>query len=311
MIKQPSEIILLATMDCEPVRDEVPEQLRGISVSGPGNRDLSERAIGGYIESCAARDIPVTLFLHPEVAAYHTAMLLDLERNGHCLGLHLHPYKLAEAGYRLDLGAYSAQQQGQLIGDALQRWRRIIGHHPAYFRAGYFSANDATYAVLEQLGFTGGSVSIPGRVLPAHQSVWAGAVDCPHRADAVFRQTSGAARFIEIPVSVDYRRPVKRGAAGEAGFEWPYLAATGYDFRAITIDIVERFRKEGPRFPVFVMDVHNDQDFSDPQHPASRNLQTVLDTLSSEAARYDLTVRALTLETLCKLYAADERKRSS
>ena len=302
-MNQISEIILLATMDCEPVRSEVPEDLRDISVSGPGDRDLSERAIRGYIDGCASRDIPVTLFLHPEVAAYHTAMLLDYEKAGHCLGLHLHPYKLADAGYRLDLGAYSQRQQEQLIGEALRRWRRILGHHPAYFRGGYFSANDATYDVLERLGFRGGSISIPGRVLPAHRSVWAGAAEYPHRADTVFRQRDGTGRFIEVPVSVDYRRPVKRGAAGEAGFEWPYLAASGYDFSALTIDIVERFRQEAPGFAVFVIDVHNDQDFSDPQHPASRNLRIVLDTLFREAARYDIAVRALTLQTLCERYA--------
>ena len=39
------------------------------------------------------------------------------------------------------------------------------------FRAGYFSANDMTYGVLEALGFRGGSVSIPGQILPEHCSV--------------------------------------------------------------------------------------------------------------------------------------------
>jgi hypothetical protein len=38
--------------------------------------------------------------------------------------------------------------------------------------------------------------------------------------------------LVEVPVSVDYRRPIELGAAGETGYEWPYIASLDYDFYA-------------------------------------------------------------------------------
>lgn len=303
----PREIFVLATMDCEPVRAEVPEDLREISRSGPAGRGESERAIRGYVEILSSYDMPVTLLVHPEVADYHTELLLDYERSGHCLGLHLHPYKLAGGGYRCDLGAYPAEEQRRMINAACRRWQEIIGRHPRFFRAGYFSANDMTFGVLEDLGFQGGSVSIPGRILQAHQSVWAGAADYPHFADRAFRLCPGRSTFIEIPVSVDYRRPVVRGAAGEIGFEWPYVASLEYDSAAVVADILERFFEDKPAFPVFVMDVHNDQPFEDPDHPCSRNLRLILDTLWARAPEHATELKALTLRELCALVQSREK----
>ena len=293
------EIFVMATMDCEPVRSDIPENLQEISKSGPVNRQASEQSIRGCVGICASYGLPVTLFLHPEVAAYHTQLLLDYENKGHCLGLHLHPYKLTTTRYHCDLGAYSAAEQQQMISEAADRWQETIGHHPLFFRAGYFSANDMTYGVLEDFGFIGGSVSIPGRVLPEHQSVWVGAADFPHRANTSFRFLPGESSFVEVPVSVDYRRPIEHGAAGEVGYEWPYIASHEYDFDAVVSDIVERFRRDKPQFPVLVMDVHNDQAFEDPQHPASRNLHAILDTLFKRTQHQAISVKAVTLHELC------------
>jgi peptidoglycan/xylan/chitin deacetylase (PgdA/CDA1 family) len=255
---------------------------------------------------CASYGFPVTIFLHPEVAAYHAALLLGYEENGHCLGLHLHPYKLIPTRYHRDLGAYTEAEQRQIIAEASKRWSEVIGHAPGFFRAGYFSANDMTFRVLEDLGFIGGSVSIPGRLLPEHQSVWVGAADFPHRADTAFRLAEGQSRFIEVPVSVDYERPIKRGNAGEVGYEWPYIASLEYDFQAVVPDIISRFSRSTARFPVFVMDVHNDQDFQDPEHPAAGNLRIVLDTLLRESTKQGMALRGVTLDILCTLFEKHE-----
>ena len=159
-----------------------------------------------------------------------------------------------------------------------------------------------TFGILEELGFAGGSLSIPGRVLPDHQSVWAGAPDYPHAAHSAFRLCSGASAFVEVPASVDYLRPVARGAAGEIGYEWPYLAAEGYDFRAIAGDIVRRFARDAPALAVFVTDVHNDQDMSDPDHSASRNLRTLFDEVLLQAKLLRLPTNGVTIEAMCRLY---------
>ena len=303
-----AEILVMATMDCEPVRSMIPESRRDISRSGPADWQASERSIRGYTGLCAAYGWPLTLFVHPEVAAEHRSLLRELEQRGCCLGLHLHPYKLAAGDYRLDLGAYAASVQRRMIAAAAASWRRQIGHAPRYFRGGYFSANDMTFGVLERLGFEGGSLSIPGRVLPDHQSVWAGSAAYPHAADTAFRLCSGTSAFVEVPVSVDYERPVARGAAGEIGYEWPYLAAESYDFRAVADDIVERFARDAPPIAVLVTDVHNDQDLSDLGHPAARNLRVVFDAVLDRAAARDLTVKGATLEGVCRAHRQLSRR---
>ena len=144
----------------------------------------------------------------------------------------------------------------------------------SYFRAGYFSASDATYRVLDELGFAGGSLSIPGRVLPGHQSMWTGAETYPHRTHHECRLIAGEGNFINVPVSVAFNRPVQRGHAGERGYEWLYIPHR-YDHVAVIKDMLDRFLRDDPRFPVIVTDSHNDQDYSDPGHPARMNLELI------------------------------------
>jgi len=75
--------MIMATMDCEPVRSQIPEQRKDISRSGPTDWEGSERSIRGYAGLCASYGWPLTLFLHP--------------------------YKLVSGDYLQDLGAYSAE----------------------------------------------------------------------------------------------------------------------------------------------------------------------------------------------------------
>ena len=153
---------------------------------------------------------PVTLFAHPEVAVAQPGLLLELQEAGACLGMHLHPYKFDDARYPRDLGYFTAEQQTDLISSASKVWSDALGQHPRYFRGGVFSANDATFGVLAELGFHGGSVSCPGRVLPEAMAIWAGAELYPHRANLSFRQIEGDSDFVEVPISVDTSRPMER-----------------------------------------------------------------------------------------------------
>ena len=244
---------------------------RQMSSSGPTDYRESERSIYFYFETAKTYGFPVTFFAHPEVALENADLLQTLQDQGACLGLHLHPYKLRGGRYRYDLGAYSARAQREIIQEAMQVWASALGKTPRYFRAGYFSANDCTFGVLRELGFVGGSLSNPGRILPAHCSVWAGAEPYPHRAHLGFRLIRGDSDFINVPVSAAFGRPVAQGHAGERGYEWSYVPHT-YDHRAVIRDVLNRFRTEDPRFGTLVTDSHNDQDYSDPRHPARQNL---------------------------------------
>ncbi len=299
-------VYVLLTMDCETARSDLAPCAIRMSGSGPADYGESARSICGYAETAARYGYPVTFLAHPEVAVENADLLLDLRDRGACPGLHVHPYKLRHRKYRYDLGAYSAGEQTRIISDAMQVWESALGSPPSYFRAGYFSASDETPGVLEDLGFAGGSLSNPGRVLPGHHSVWTGAEPYPHRVDRKCRLIEGDSDFINVPVSVAFGRPVRRGHAGERGFEWSYVPHP-YEHRAVIEDVLDRFRVDKPRFPVIVTDSHNDQEYLDPEHPARLNLELILRTIQDACARRGMRPEGITLDALCRLVLDDSR----
>ena len=298
-------VYVLLTMDCETAKSDVTPYATQMSGSGPLDYRESERSIRGYVETAASYGFPTTLFAHPEVAVGNTELLLALEKHGACLGLHLHPYKLKGQNYKYDLGAYSATEQREILYRAMQVWESALGKPPQYFRAGYFSANDNTYQVLHELGFRGGSLSNPGRILPSHCSVWAGAEVYPHRAHFGFRLIKGDRDFINVPVSGAFGRPVARGHAGEQGYEWSYIPHA-YDHRKIIQDVLRRFAGYEPRFGTIVTDTHNDQDYSDSEHPARQNLELILRSIQDFCKEMDLKPVGITVDALCELVLKDK-----
>jgi len=298
---QARDMFVLVTMDAEPARMDVTAHALEMSSSGPCDYQESQVSIRGYADVARRHGFPITIFAHPEIAMNHHELLLDLEKEGACLGLHLHPYKLSGGRYRRDLGWYSASELHTMLREAAEGWEKALGHRPLYFRPGYFSANDNTFRVLCKLGFRGGSVSIPGRVLPAHASVWAGAEPYPHRAQLSFRQVRGGSDFIEVPASPDFGRPVPRGDAGEQGYEWLYVPSAMYDHRKVVRGILERFRLDRPDYPVIVTDTHNDQDYTDGRRPATGNLEAILNDIVALSADMNLRPVGCTLDTLCDL----------
>lgn len=290
-------VFVLMTMDCEPALWEVTAHGTQMSDSGPADYDESERSIKGYASIARSWGYPLTLFVHPKVALRQRDVLLDLQAEGACLGLHLHPYKFGDGHYRQDLGAYSAARQAEMLKSAITVWQEALGQRPVYFRGGYCSANDNTYRVLQELGFRGGAISNPGRILPEHCSVWAGAEPYPHRAHLEFRQLRGASEFVEVPVSVDYKRPTTKGAAGERGFEWPYIPGD-YDHESIIRHLFERFLDDGFPYPTIYIATHNDQDFSDSGHPSKLKLEHMLRGIA-RCSEMGLQPVGITVEGLC------------
>ena len=294
------KIYVMLTMDCESAKLDVTPYASRMSGSGPSDYRESERSIRGYVEMAASHGFPVTLFVHPEVAVGQPDLLLNLQQQGACLGLHLHPYKFAGGRYEYDLGAYPAAEQREILEDASDVWASALGQRPLYFRAGYFSANDSTFAVLAELGFKGGSLSNPGRVLPSHCSVWAGAAPYPHRAHPGFRLIEGDSDFVEVPVSVADGMPVAVGHAGEQGFAWPYIPHT-YDHAQVIRNILDRFRTDRPPFAAIVTDTHNDQDYTDADHPARRNLDCILKSIRTFCDERRMQPVGIALDALCDL----------
>ena len=307
----PRPLYILVTMDAEPPRPAVTDHARAMSASGPISRSQSERSIRGYTSTARAYGYPVTLFAHPEVAKDHAPLLKNLESDGCTVGLHLHPYKLIDRNYAYDLGYYAYHEQREILEHSVRRWADAMGRTPLCFRGGYFSANDDTFRILTSLGFTTGSVSIPCRVLPEHASVWAGACAVPHRAHAGFRHLPGDLPFVEVPVTVDTRRPTQHGAAGETGCEWLYVGTDRYDHAAVARDLVALAAKQDLGLRTILLDCHNDQEFEDLTHPASVRLAVVLDTIRESSRREGLEIRGVSLEGLVEAFYKAEGKAAS
>jgi peptidoglycan/xylan/chitin deacetylase (PgdA/CDA1 family) len=275
-----TDIHIVTTMDVEPV---LPDGRGADGASGPPSYAFSERAIAGYARIAAQHGYPVTFLIHPEATHAHADLFRELEAAGACLGLHLHPWKFADGHYRAHFGGLTAAQQTAILSEAVEMWRSGLGRRPQYFRPGTFSANDFTFEVLETLGFLGGSISVPGRVYPDLNAVWAGAVPDPHPANAVFRQLAGELSFVNIPLSVDLSSVEERGGRQFCWDLRPDWAEA--DYTRIATNIVTQVLDRNPQVPVLQIVTHNDNDFSEPSDRVCGNFRLVLEAVGEACRR--------------------------
>ena len=288
------DIYVAITMDCERGRgDTHPE------ASGPKDFAASERYVRSYADLAGAHGFPVSFFLHPEVAEGQAGLFLDLERQGACLGLHVHPWKFGDGSYEAHLGGLTEAKQRAVISEAIAVWHRAIGRRPRYFRPGTFSANDTTFQVLVDLGFRGGSVSAPGRVYQDLNSIWTGAVKDPHRADAAFRQRRGSLDFANIPLTHDYSK--LEDVNGRRFYRDLRPDYEDADYEKIANNIVEQIVERQPAIPLITMVTHNDHDYSDPDDRVRRNYDVVLNEIDRACARHGLRPVGTTIDALCDL----------
>lgn len=164
------------------------------------NAALGERAIRGIEELLAETQTKATFAVIPSDLRVHARIYRELRSQGHEIGLHLHP---AEESYEEYLGVYSFDRQRQIISRVADEFTDLMGSKPLSFTPGYFSANDFTFEVLEELGFTHGTVSLPTRNLPQCASIWGGAPLDAHYPHRYNRCLIGNVDFVEIPPTID------------------------------------------------------------------------------------------------------------
>jgi peptidoglycan/xylan/chitin deacetylase (PgdA/CDA1 family) len=164
------------------------------------NPQLGERAVRGIADVLAHTDTKATFAVIPTDLQAHATLYRELRSQGHEVGLHMHP---AEQGYEEFLGLYGWKQQKEIIGSAAWQFAEVMGYRPLSFTPGYFSANDHTFPVLEELEFSHGSVSLPTRDLPQCACVWGSSPLDGHYAHRYNRCLSGDVNFVEIPPTVD------------------------------------------------------------------------------------------------------------
>ncbi len=183
-----SEFSLIVRADCEATQHAIRDAA------------LGERASHGLAEIAAGEGLRLTLLVLPTDLEASPALYRELDRGGHEIGLHVHP---ADQGYEEFLGLYGPEDQRRIVGEAADRFTQVMGRRPGSICIGYGSANDHTYPVFVELGFTHGHISIPSRVLPECASVWAGAPLDMHYAHPHNRLLPGWLDFVEIPQTLD------------------------------------------------------------------------------------------------------------
>lgn len=289
-----TEIFVAISMDCERGRS-----FTHPDASGPTDFEASRDWVRAYVDLAGAYGFPVSFFLHPEVAEGQTDFFLQLEREGACLGLHLHPWKFGDGRYRAHLGGLGEASQRAAISEAAALWQRAIGRRPVYFRPGTFSANDSTFGVLVELGFRGGSISAPGRVYRDLYSIWTGAEKDPHRPHATFRQRKGSLPFANLPLTHDYSTLVEHnGRLFHRDLRPDYTDA---DYPRIADAIVRQIIERAPAVPMITMVTHNDHDYTDPDDRVRRNYDDVLEQIQAACSRHGVTPVGTTVDVLCDM----------
>lgn len=296
-----AELLVVVTMDCER-----PNETGDARVTGPADWAASARFIEAYAAIALAHGFPVSFFLHPELARPHRDLFLGLETAGCAIdGLHLHPWKYAPDRCRAHFGHLGAGAQRDILTAAIAEYADGLGRRPRHFRPGTFSASDATFGILHELGFEGGSVSVPGRVFADLGAVWAGCPPDPHLADAAFRLRPGLLPFANMPLSVDLSRTLARG-----GRRWhPDLRPDQDvdDWPGLVERVIGQIAGRAPAVPVVNIVTHNDHDYTDPADPVREAFAASLGLIEAAAARRGLACRGATIATVCALVrAADE-----
>ena len=292
-------ILIVLTLDCERPTAET-----DVLASGPPDRAAARQWTRSFEELCNSHGYPVTYFIHPELADTDADEFLEFEANGACLGLHLHPWRQDFERYPFEMGSLNARAAREAISEASLTWSRGFGRKPEYFRPGALSANDTTFPVLTELGFLGGSVSIPGRVFPTVFAAWAGAALDPHRAHESFRLLEGMLPFANMPVSVD-----------TSNVQWQDGRWFHWDLRPDfdNPDIGGRVRRvlkqtlaRSPKVPVLNVLTHNDHDFADLTDPVSARMHETLRQIREACNELGLRPEGATMKHVATAVLAHE-----
>jgi hypothetical protein len=285
----PVPIYVAFTMDCERIASESPP-------GGPATWEQSQRSIQGYCARLLDHGYPPTLFLTPECAAEHSAMLGRLVARGAELGLHVHPQSLGDHRYGRYLGEYDGEMQHQILGQAAEAMEHAVGIRPRSFRPGNFSASDATFGVLYELGFRQGSVSDPGRDAPQFAAVWVGAPAEPHYVDPEDKLRPGSLPFLEVPLTTDPERRHPNGFPFELRIESGPFEAWHRQIMEKALRKSERAERDATAPKALCIFTHNYHAFDDPRDPHTMTLQAMLDYLSGLSSKE--SILPVTLRTM-------------
>ncbi len=314
------KIYVVATMDVEPATSTTHP-----TATGPDNWEDGEKFIRGYVDRTGEFGFPVSFFIHPEVLEVQADLFKELGEKGHCVdGLHMHSWKFRDGKYKAHFGGLTENEMRANLSEGIAMWQTGMGRRPLYFRPGTFSSNDFMYQVLVDLGFRGGSCSLPGRIWRLMNAIWTGAEPDPHRAHACFRQLVGDLEFANMPVSVDFsNRTVTVGSdfqkvdpnspeaagANTVSSHWDLRPDwRDADYPTIAGNIIDQVMKRNPSIPVLNFITHNDNDHTDPNDRVCANLIKSMTAMNEAAKERGITLEGTTLDKICDMVLAEPVK---
>jgi hypothetical protein len=279
-------LYILFTMDCEPPTRKPAQQ-------APRTWEQSARAIEGFCDRLAAMGYPATLFLSATCVEEHGPLLEELIEREIELGLYVHPPTLEDTRsprYPRHLGNYGATEQRAIIESAVDRFYEVLGSLPRSFRSGAFSASDATFQVLYDLGFRQSSLSIPGRDLPREAIAWIGAVPDAHYVNPADRLRAGTLPFLELPVTSDPERLYRHGFPYELCIE----NSNADDWHRPLIEhTLERMENEQMPFRALCLFASNGSAYYHADDQRSITIDNLLDYFDTLVDRYELVPTTL------------------
>lgn len=289
------------TMDAERIAGKCP-------TGGPPSWEFAEKSVRDYCGLLGSRGYPVTFFILPDTAEQQSSLFRDVARDGHECAMHFHAQSWRDNYLSPDdwqyLGGYPPDVQEPILRDARDQWADAIGHMPAAFRPGNCSANDATYGILESLGFTCGSVSIPGRCKASFYAIWTDADRTVHRANHAFRMVAGDLDFVEVPITTDCRVTDHWSGTGDVRFETaevPAIVAGATDHLQAQVDARSRIKH-------LCLFTHNSVCY-DPKEAENRAnvLLGVMEQLPDIAAQFGLEPEGCTVSGMRTAFLSAEK----
>lgn len=273
------------SLDCEtPPNTDYTGPERRPFFHGPPTWEFAERSVRGFIERMTDLGLRegASLFVYPDVAKHQRRFYRELADAGVELALHLNGlrYSRLRGNDAKWLGEMSREEQKRALAWAKADLEDAIGRPCLGYRACYGSANDDTFPICEELGFTWTSNS-SGRYRPEFCANWSGSWPYAHHPSARSKLICGDMTLLEIPVTVgqhvyfdeSIRQPldlrVETPPARLGGESRPKLR------EVIEENITEMQRRDTP-LRAIIGASHNTSDYADRATPPSQNLDWIV-----------------------------------
>ncbi len=269
--------------------------------------EVAEKAVRGLAELFAERGLIHALGFRsePEVAVKQAAMFLETADLGAWQGMHFQVRGYRPQGAAADydwerpLSFYDYAEQEAAIRVGKDEWEQALGMPAGSYGACCAMANDYTYPILAELGFTESTCSVPGRYNPRYGQEWWGAFPHAHHASRLSRLVCGDLPLYECP----FTNTLEPKPGPEPG-TWlvdDYRAEREYDRDTIVAmgdaTLQDMLRRGHPVLYVFGI-THNTWDVGDRSSGRRKAVEATIDAAQALADRYKLKLVPVSLAEL-------------